>query len=562
MNLGFSGSMLPEYKNTKYYQYPRNNLPSQQSQPSSYSQKQTYYSKPRSERRSKSTTSSIRDNVSLNNESIKSFPCNFTYNNNINNDYRAPPKKKSWDEIEEINDEISLSRRPSLLCTECGKPFSGMKWCGPCNAEHFRRQPPRLTSWSPDLDNFIAKTQITANSAHGIFEWIPFSSFENIKYLAKGGFNVNYSAIWKQGPIIYWDSNANNWKRSGGCEVILKVIEGSQKNLNEFINALTAHHKFFTVAGHILRCFGISRWEGSGDFIVVTSYAKDGNLRQYIQKNFDDFSWIERLITLKDIAISLEMIHNSGYIHRDLHAGNILRHKNRTIISDFGLTWRQDSTGKLYGVLPYMAPEILSGNQHSPASDIYSFAMIMYEIASGKVPFYHTDVNPVNIVQGSRPNLPPVTPAVYIQLMESCWDADPRKRPTASYLISMFDDWINSKRKHLSIIYSSFQNAEAERRNLGSNERISEDAISINTINRTPSITNTINRPTSSVTNTINRPTSSVTNTINRPTSSVTNTIYRPTSSILQNSQTGTPSMKKRKSVFKKILTKLKIVKK
>ncbi|CAB5377988.1 unnamed protein product [Rhizophagus irregularis] len=46
------------------------------------------------------------------------------------------------------------------------------------------------------------------------------------------------------------------------------IINGSQTNLDEFINQLTAHHKFSTIVGHLLRCFGISRWEDTGDFII------------------------------------------------------------------------------------------------------------------------------------------------------------------------------------------------------------------------------------------------------------------------------------------------------
>jgi serine/threonine protein kinase len=137
------------------------------------------------------------------------------------------------------------------------------------------------------------------------------------------------------------------------------------------------------------------------------------------------------------------------------------------MISDLGLTWRQDSvsTDKVFGVLPYIAPEILSGGQYSSASDIYSFAMIMYEIASGKVPFYHIDINPINIIKGSRPKLPPATPPTYIQLMKSCWDSDPKKRPSASFLVKALDDWMHSKREQLVTINNSFHNVEYERKN-------------------------------------------------------------------------------------------------
>ncbi|CAB4379910.1 unnamed protein product [Rhizophagus irregularis] len=141
-----------------------------------------------------------------------------------------PPSPPPWDK-REINDEnYPQSQKISLgWCMECGKPFSGMKWCHPCNAAHFYSQTSEWTSW------------------------------RLVTYLAKGGYSVAYKAIWKQGPITYWDTNTNNWERFGGHEVVLKVIKGSQKNLDEFINELSAHHKFSKKIGHVLRCFGVSR---------------------------------------------------------------------------------------------------------------------------------------------------------------------------------------------------------------------------------------------------------------------------------------------------------------
>ncbi|PKY57997.1 kinase-like protein [Rhizophagus irregularis] len=390
-------------------------------------------------------------------------PCQ-TYTCNPPSSTPLPPPPP-WDKRGTNDENYPQSQKFSLgWCIECGKPFSGMKWCRPCNAAHFYSQTSEWTSWRLGLDNLIIKTQITV---HSFFEWIPFKNFDQVTYLAKGGYSVAHKAIWKQGPITYWDTNTNNWERFSGHEVVLKVIKGSQKNLDEFINELSAHHKFSKKIGHVLRCFGVSRWEDTGDFIVVTSYAKDGNLRQYIRKKVGNFPWIKRLITLKDIAKGLEIIHNSGYVHRDLHTGNILRHGSWTMISDLGLTWSQDSvsTDELFGVLEYMAPEILSGGQYSSASDIYSFAMIMYEIASGKIPFHHEEINPSNIIQGYRSEITFATPFIYTELMKSCWESDPKKRPSASLLVKTFDDWIHSKREQLVTIYNSFQDAEDERKN-------------------------------------------------------------------------------------------------
>ncbi|CAB4486644.1 unnamed protein product [Rhizophagus irregularis] len=248
------------------------------------------------------------------NEFTKSDWQSTTVHNHPYTRYQKSQEIKPWDEGKTSDEILPKSENFSLeLCIECQKPLSGMKWCRSCNAEHFHQQTSKWTSWRLGLDNVIIETQIAANNAHSLYEWIPFEDFDHITYLAKGGFGTVYKATWKRGPIIHWDPNIKNWTRFRNHEVILKIINGSQTNLDEFINQLTAHHKFSTIVGHLLRCFGISRWEDTGDFIIVTSCAKDGNLRQYMRKNSKRFTWIERLVTLKDIAKCLEIIHNTGY---------------------------------------------------------------------------------------------------------------------------------------------------------------------------------------------------------------------------------------------------------
>jgi hypothetical protein len=64
-----------------------------------------------------------------------------------------------------------------------------------------------------------------------------------------------------------------------------------------------------------VRCYGISRCPFTRELIVVTSYARDGDLRQFLTKNFDTFTWEQRIITLKDIAAGLVTIHKAGLLH-------------------------------------------------------------------------------------------------------------------------------------------------------------------------------------------------------------------------------------------------------
>ncbi|CAG8762324.1 8757_t:CDS:2, partial [Racocetra fulgida] len=91
------------------------------------------------------------------------------------------------------------------------------------------------------------------------------------------------------------------------------------------------------------------------------------------------------------------------------------------------------NSGGVYGVLPYIAPELLRGGQFTKATDIYSFGIIMWEISSGK-PVYSDREHDVSlkweIIDGLRPKIAENTPKCYEELMKMCWDKDHNKRPT------------------------------------------------------------------------------------------------------------------------------------
>ena len=64
-----------------------------------------------------------------------------------------------------------------------------------------------------------------------------------------------------------------------------------------------------------------------------------------------------------------------------------------------------ESKNNTYGVLPYIAPEILRGQNYTKAADIYSFGIIMYEVISGLPPYHdisHDNSLAIKICQGFR----------------------------------------------------------------------------------------------------------------------------------------------------------------
>jgi serine/threonine protein kinase len=175
---------------------------------------------------------------------------------------------------------------------------------------------------------------------------------------------------------------------------------------------------------------------------MVLQYAKEGNFNHWMNKNYKDFYWNYKLSSLLNIINGLKEIHQKSIVHRDFHTGNILflseiyDFGNCISISDMGLCGEVgniDET-KIYGVMPYIAPEVLRGKSYTQAADIYSFGMIMYFVATGKQPFYNR-VHDHNLAldicnKGVRPEInEPEAPRCYIDLMKKCWDLTPNNRP-------------------------------------------------------------------------------------------------------------------------------------
>ncbi|RIA93757.1 kinase-like domain-containing protein, partial [Glomus cerebriforme] len=190
----------------------------------------------------------------------------------------------------------------------------------------------------------------------------------------------------------------------------------------------------------IIAIYGITKDPKTSNFMMVMEYATNGNLRQNLNRNFNLLTWRDKLTILNFIAHGLHDIHKNGLIHHDFHSGNILNFDGSTCsITDLGLSKpaNENQSKKVYGVLPYVAPEVLRGKKYTQESDVYSFGIIIYEVINGLPPYHdmaHEEFLAIKICQGLRPRFNIKVPQLIDDMFKQCVDAIPSKRPTAEYL--------------------------------------------------------------------------------------------------------------------------------
>src|SRR5688572_24355344 len=103
---------------------------------------------------------------------------------------------------------------------------------------------------------------------------------------------------------------------------------------------------------------------------MIMEFAPFGSLYAYLNNTF---TWTDRLKVLLDISKGLLDLHNSNLTHGDFHPGNLLfKDKNNLLITDLGLCKPvnvNSQSNNIYGVMPYVAPEVLKGESYTKKAD-------------------------------------------------------------------------------------------------------------------------------------------------------------------------------------------------
>jgi serine/threonine protein kinase len=204
-------------------------------------------------------------------------------------------------------------------------------------------------------------------------------------------------------------------------------LHNSQDITDEFLQEIKSHISV-NDSNSVVKCYGITKDPETNNFMMVMDYAENGSLRQYLNNRFNLLGWKEKLFSLYAIANGLADIHDKGLIHRDFHCGNILNGSDFAYITDLGLCKPANEKSKksekhIYGVLPYVAPEVLRGKEYTQASDVYGFGVIAYEVCTGLPPYHdmaHDELLAMKICQGLRPNSNYKIPQLILDIIKQC----------------------------------------------------------------------------------------------------------------------------------------------
>ena len=194
---------------------------------------------------------------------------------------------------------------------------------------------------------------------------------------------------------------------------------------------------------NLVRLFGITI---KPHLRMIMEWCPESDLYHFLLSD-EPIDWKLRIRICLDIAKGMRYLQDvtPPIIHRDLRSPNVfMMSKNPSAfvvakVADFGLSLRVEH--RVGGFLPtwrWLAPEVIDVDNvyYDETADIYSFAIVMWEIVARDVPFleYDKDIRQMQIKQmiiheNLRPTIPDDCPPKLARLMKKCWRADPKQRP-------------------------------------------------------------------------------------------------------------------------------------
>ncbi|OVA08444.1 Protein kinase domain [Macleaya cordata] len=180
---------------------------------------------------------------------------------------------------------------------------------------------------------------------------------------------------------------------------------------------------------------------------ILTEFLPRGSLYRLLHRPNIHLDEKRRLRMALDVAKGMNYLHTSHptIVHRDLKSPNLLVDKNWVVkVCDFGLSRLKHhtflSSKSTAGTPEWMAPEVLRNEPSNEKCDVYSFGVILWELATLRMPW--SGMNPMQVVgavgfQNRRLEIPEEVDPAVAQIICDCWQSDPNLRPSFSQLMSV-----------------------------------------------------------------------------------------------------------------------------
>jgi len=246
-----------------------------------------------------------------------------------------------------------------------------------------------------------------------------------------------------------------------GMKVAVKVMEKEEgarsmkrkKSLESELQAMQLDHE------NIVRVHGVHA-ANDRHAVIIMEYVGSRNLHRLLvelrEKTLGS-SWL--ILAAKQVSSALAHCHSKGVLHMDVKPANVMVTSQGVCkLGDFGCSVSTCSTSlavdhSLVGTPGYQAPEFLRGKTPTPACDVYSLAILMWQLESREVPFsgQHPQTVMFRVVSvGARPSPPPshmgsIASPSFTTLYKSCWDPKPASRPSARQAVDALSKIYNGK---------------------------------------------------------------------------------------------------------------------
>jgi len=279
----------------------------------------------------------------------------------------------------------------------------------------------------------------------------PADELNPIRELGRGTFGIVHSASWTTTHPAAASSG-------GTMQVAVKTLvsrPSDEKSLREFsmevkLLAEMSHPNIITVYGIMV---------GQDAYLsLVMEYMSGGSVFQILkaarQGRATRPQGVQMLRLLRDLARGMAHVHSRGVLHRDLKSLNLLLDATGTTLKvcDFGLSRRALMTAAMtrVGTVMWASPEILGGLAYSSLTDVWSFGVVLWEMATGCIPYEGMSSGEVvrNVVlHGLRlkpPGAHPIhCPLELIKLMAASFSPVER-RPTFHHIVHTLESIIDS----------------------------------------------------------------------------------------------------------------------